>query len=542
MTSLFISRTPEAATGLEQLVLAIDLGTSGCKCALVSMEGDIRAWAFHGVPLHVSGLSAEQDPEDWWNAFLRGANELLGADLLRRRQVVAVCCSTQSEGTVCVDRNGSALGRALLWLDKRGADSIKKRMGGGWCNLGGYGPLKLWRSLRLTGGVASLSGMDSAGHMAYILDHDPARYERTHKFLNVLDYMNLRLSGRYCATGDSMLTAWITDNRDPHRIRYDDSLIRALGIDAGKLPELVGSTEVIGTLQPELADALGLPHSTPVVAGAVDTSAVAVGATVSDFAPHLYLGTSSWVGAHVPFKKSSVRHHIAAVPSAVKGRYLAMAMQSAAGANLSFLRDKVLYHPDELLSDEQQPDVYALLDRIAARVPPGSRGLIYTPWLCGERSPIGDPSLRAGLFNLKLDHSRDDIIRAFMEGVAHNTRWMLEPFSQCIGQSSGVIVATGGGAQSDVWCQIMADVCGRVIQQPHNPLQPNSRGAALIAAVALKKLQFTDLPALQRPHRLYEPSALTRRLYDDRFATFKEVRKRLAPLYRRLNPSQETTS
>ncbi len=222
MTSLFISRTPEAATGLEQLVLAIDLGTSGCKCALVSMEGDIRAWAFHGVPLHVSGLSAEQEPEDWWNAFLLGAHELLAADPLRRRQVVAVCCSTQSEGTVCVDREGTAIGRALLWLDKRGAGSIKRRMGGGWCNLGGYGPLKLWKSLRLTGGVASLSGMDSAGHMAYILDHDPARYDQTHKFLNVLDYMNMRLSGRFCATGDSMLTAWVTDNRDPHHIRYDD--------------------------------------------------------------------------------------------------------------------------------------------------------------------------------------------------------------------------------------------------------------------------------------------------------------------------------
>jgi xylulokinase len=314
-----------------------------------------------------------------------------------------------------------------------------------------------------------------------------------------------------------------------------------LGVDAAKLPDLVGSTDIIGPLLPELADALGLSRDTRVVAGSVDTSAVAVGAAVSDFASHLYLGTSSWVGAHVPFKKTSVRHHIAAVPSAVNGRYLALAMQSAAGSNLSFLRDKVLYHPDELLSDEQQPDVYALLDRIAARVPPGARGLIYTPWLCGERSPVGDSSLRAGLLNLKLEHSREDIIRAFMEGVALNTRWMLEPFSRFLGRPKEMIVATGGGAQSDVWCQIMADVTGHVIQQPHNPIQTNARGAAFIAAVALGKLQFHDLSALQRPHRLYEPSRSTGALYDDRFATFKEVRKRLAPLYRRLNPSQEMT-
>lgn len=542
MTSLSFSRQPETATGLEQLVLAVDLGTSGCKCALVSLEGEIRAWAYHSVPLHVSGMSAEQEPQDWWDAFMCGARELLGGDALRRRQVIAVCCSTQSEGTVCVDRDGVAVGRALLWLDKRGAAAVKRRMGAGRFGLSGYAPLKLLRSLHLTGGVASLSGMDSAGHMAYVLDHEPRRYEQTHKFLNVLDYMNLRLSGRFCATSDSILTSWITDNRDPHRIRYDDGLVRALGVDAAKLPDLVGSTDVIGPLLPELADALGLSRDTRVVAGSVDTSAVAVGAAVSDFASHLYLGTSSWVGAHVPFKKTSVRHHIAAVPSAVKGRYLALAMQSAAGANLSFLRDKILYHPDELLSDEQQPDVYALLDRIAARVPPGARGLIYTPWLCGERSPVGDSSLRAGLLNLKLEHSREDIIRAFMEGVALNTRWMLEPFSRFLGRPKEMIVATGGGAQSDVWCQIMADVTGHVIQQPNNPIQTNARGAAFIAAVALGKLQFHDLPTLQRPHRLYEPSRKTGALYDDRFATFKEVRKRLAPLYRRLNPSQEMTS
>jgi xylulokinase len=539
MTSLIVSRAPHTATGLEQLVLAVDLGTSGCKCALVSLEGEIRAWTFNSVALHVSGPSAEQEPQDWWDAFLRGANQLLASDPLRRRQVIAVCCSTQSEGTVCVDRNGDAIGRAMLWLDKRGAAAVKRRMGGGRFSLAGYSPLKLMRSLHLTGGVASLSGMDSAGHMAYLLDHEPLRYERTHKFLNVLDYMNLRLSGRFCATSDSILTSWLTDNRDPHRIRYDDGLVRALGVDPGKLPELVGSTDVIGPLLPDLADALGLSRDTQVVAGSVDTSAVAVGAAVSDFASHLYLGTSSWVGAHVPFKKSSVRHHIAAVPSAVTGRYLALAMQSAAGANLSFLRDKILYHPDELLSDEQKPDVYALLDRIAARVPPGARGLIYTPWLCGERSPVDDPSLRAGLFNLKLEHSREDIIRAFMEGVALNTRWMLEPFSRFLGQSSEVMVATGGGAQSDVWCQIMADVTGHVIQQPHNPIQTNARGAGFIAAVALGKLSFQDLPTLQRAHRMYEPSTQTHALYEDRFATFKEVRKRLAPLYRRLNPSQE---
>jgi xylulokinase len=534
--SLRSSQTGAAGAG--PLVLAVDLGTSGCKCALVSLDGAVAAWAFEPVPLHVDGVAAEQDPHDWWQAFITTASKLC-ADASLRRRIVAVCCSTQTEGTVCVDREGNAIGRAMLWLDMRGALPIARRARGRWLNIEGYGPLKLWRWLRLTGGAPALSGKDSAGHIAYIRDHEPERYERTRSFLNVLDYMNLRLCGYTCTTRDSILTAWVTDNRDPRRIRYDQRLIDMLGIDRDKLPDIVPSTEVLGPLRRDVAQALGLSSDTVVVAGATDTSAVAVGAAVADFAPHLYLGTSSWLGAHVPFKKTDVFRKIATVPCAVDGRYLAMALQSTAGANLSFLRDRILFHPDELLSDEERPDVYEVLNTIAARVPAGSRGLIYMPWLFGERTPVDDPSLRAGLVNLSLAHTREDIIRAFMEGVALNTRWMMEPFASMLGRDPGPIAAVGGGAQSELWCQIMADVTGRPIRQMQNPIQSNAIGAAFIAGVGTGALRFQDLPALQRERRVYEPAAGLRHLYDDSFAVFKELRRKLAPIYRQLNPSME---
>ena len=535
-----MSRSLDApATQIDgRLVLAVDLGTSGCKCALVSLDGTVHAWAFRAVSLHVQGALAEQDPQDWWTAFLDSAGELLAADPARRSRVVAVCCSTQTEGTVCVDRHGQPLGRALTWLDSRGAAAMARRARGRVVNIEGYAPLKLWRWLRLTGGAPSLSGRDSAGHMAYIRDHEPERYERTHQFLNVLDYLNLRLSGRFCATQDSMLTAWVTDNRDVRQVRYDAGLIRLLGIDAAKLPELVRSTDILGPVLPEVAQALGLDPTTVVVAGAVDNSAVAVGAAVGDFETHLYLGTSSWLGAHVPSMKTDVRHKIAAVPCAVDGRYLAMALQSTAGANLSFLRDRILYHPDELASDEEHPAVYEMLNKIAARVPPGARGLIYTPWLLGERTPVDDPRLRAGLLNMSLEHSREDIFRAFLEGVALNTRWMLEPFARLLGRDAGTITAVGGGAQSDVWCQIMADVTGQPIRQLASPIQTNAIGAAFIAGVGVGALKFSDLGHLRQARRTYEPASALRRLYADKFETFKEVRTRLAPLYHRLNAPQ----
>ncbi len=524
---------------LELLVLAVDLGTSGCKCALATLDGQVRAWAFRPVALHVEGVAAEQEPEDWWSALVGAAGELFVRAPEARQAVAAVCCSTQGEGTVCVDRDGHALGRALTWLDMRGAEAIARRIGGP-PRVAGYGPLALWRWLRLTGGAPALSGKDSAGHIAFIRDREPERYDRTHKFLNVLDYLNLRLSGRIAATRDSILTTWVTDNRGGG-VRYDAGLIAQLGIDRDKLPEIVGSTDRLGPLGADAADALGLGRDVVVIAGAIDNSAVAVGAgAVRDFDTHLYLGTSSWLGAHVPSKKTDLMSKIAAVPCAIEGRYLATALQSAAGSNLSFFRDRILYHPDELLSDEQRPGVYQALDRISATVPAGARGLLYMPWLFGERAPVEDANLRAGLINLSLEHSRADIVRAFLEGVALNTRWMLEPFERFVGRANAPVTAVGGGAQSDLWCQILADVTGRTIRQPETPIQANAMGAAFIAAVGLGAMRFDDVPALMRWRREYTPDDRRRALYDERFGCFKEAYRRLAPLYRRLNALQRT--
>jgi len=195
-----------------------------------------------------------------------------------------------------------------------------------------------------------------------------------------------------------------------------------------------------------------------------------------------------------------------------------------------------------LLSDEQRPDVYQALDRIAAGVPAGARGLLYTPWLFGERTPVDDPSLRAGLINLSLEHSRADIVRAFLEGVALNSRWMLEPFERFLGRGGQALTAVGGCAQSDLWCQILADATGRAIRQPEAPIQANAAGAAFIAAVGVGALAFDDVPGLMRWRRVHEPQRETRALYDERFAAFKEVHRRLAPLYRRLNPPREVAS
>jgi xylulokinase len=523
----------------QKYILAMDLGTSGMKVALITVGGKVLGWESEPVRLILTpDGGAEQSPEEWWQAFLTAAGRLLARHPGAAGDVAAVCCSTQGEGSVPVDRDGNALGNAILWMDMRGEPYLKKQLRG-LINMDGVDLFKVLKFIRLTGGMPSLTGKDPAAHMLLIRDRLPELYRRTYKFLNVLDYLNLRLTGAFVASYDSILTSWVTDNRDPDAIHYDDSLIDLLGIDRQKLPEVVPCTQVIGSLRREVADALGLSPAVRVVAGAIDTTAAAIGAgAVEDYATHLYIGTSSWVAAHVPFKKTDLLSSLASVPCAVPGRYLLIALQATAGGNLTYLRDNILYHKDELLQEADVPDIFKVLDQIAERVPAGSNGVLYTPWIWGERAPVEDPSLRAGLYNLSLNNNREDIIRAFLEGIAFNTRWLLAPVEKFLGRRVDSINIVGGGAQSDVWCQIFADVMNVAIKQVSDPIYANARGAAWIGAVGLGEIGYADVPRLVQFRRVYAPRPENRALYDEKFAVFRQIYSQMKGVYARLNKTQ----
>jgi xylulokinase len=517
-------------------VLAVDLGTSGAKVALVSLHGKVLGWEYQEVPLHLTADGgAEQAPQDWWNAIVTSTRRLLQRSLAPVEQIIAICCSTQGEGTVAVDRDGQALMNCILWMDMRGQPYLQRRVSGP-IQIAGYDAIKLLRWLRLTGGLPSLTGKDPSAHMLLIKEKYPEVYERTYKFLNVLDFINLRLCGRFVATVDSILTSWVTDNRDPDHVHYDDTLIRYSGIDADKFPEVVPCTAVLGQLCPAAAEALGLPSQVKVVAGSIDNTASCIGAGAVDlYAAHLYIGTSSWITAHVPAKKTDMLSYLASTPCAVPGRFLLTALQATAGGNLTFLKEKILYHKDELLHEENVMDVYKIMDRIAERVPAGSKGIIYTPWIWGERAPVDDRRLRAGLHNISLNNSREDIIRAFLEGVAFNTRWLVEPVEAFIGRPLPAINLAGGGGNSDIWCQIFADILNIAVRQVKDPIQANARGAALIAAAGLGEISFDDVPALVEIKKTYQPNPQNRALYDQLYREFVTIYRQMRGTYHRLN-------
>jgi xylulokinase len=520
----------------EKLILAVDHGTSGMKVALITVSGQVLGWESEPVRLIITpDGGAEQSPEEWWVAFLSAAGRLVKRMPDAGRSISAICCSTQGEGTVPVDEAGNALSNAILWMDMRGAPHLRKQLGGG-IEIDGANILKVLKFVRLTGGMPSMTGKDPAGHMLFIRNTQPELYARTHKFLNVLDYLNLRLTGEFTATFDSIVTSWVTDNRRPDAVTYDNGLISMLGLDSAKLPRIVSCPSVIGTLKKDVADTLGLSPDVKVVAGAIDNTAAAIGAgAVNDFDLHLYIGTSSWMAAHVPFKKTDILSSMASIPCAVPGKYLLTALQATAGGNLTFLRDNILYHKDELLQEAAVPDIFKFLDQMAARVPAGSNGVMYTPWIWGERAPVDDKTVRAGLYNLSLHNTRQDIIRAFLEGIAFNTRWLLKPVERFLGRKTQHINIVGGGAQSDVWCQIFADVMNVEIKQVKDPIYANARGAAWIAAVGLGEISFADVPGLVEFKAVYTPQSANRALYDAKFDTFKQIYRQMKPIYAHLN-------
>lgn len=515
-------------------VLAWDLGTSGAKAGLVSESGEVLGTEFEPTRLEVfPDGGAEQSPDDWWRALCLATTRLLRRELVPRASIRAIGVTAQWAGTVVVDEQGKPLHNAIIWMDSRGVRYSREIARGA---LDGYSPMKLVRWVRLTGGAPVRSGKDPFSHILWLKNVHPKLFERAHKFLEPKDYLIYRLTRRFVATFDSIALHWVTDNRDPSKVCYDSGLLKLAELEREQLPELCRSIDIVGELLPEHREAFGLSRGTVVTGGAPDVHAAAIGAgTTREFDMHLYVGTSSWIACHYPQKKTSLSHNMATLPAAIPGRYLLLNEQETAGACLVHLRDKLFFADDELRSEAAPKDAFAVFDRLAAASPPGSRGLVFLPWLIGERTPVEDSMLRGGFVNYSLVHERKDVIRAVLEGVALNTRWLLRHVEEFLGRNVPELRFIGGGARSELWTRIFADALGRPVLSVRQPLEANLRGAGLIALVALGELDFDSVPERVTVAARHEPDAKNRTLYERRFDEFLALERATRPIFRRLN-------
>lgn len=523
-------------------VLGVDLGTGGPKVALADTGGTLLGYEAEKVGITLlPGGGAEQDPDEWWRAIADATRRLLARHLAPVEDIAAVCMSSQWGGLVPVDAAGRHLHNALIWMDARGAGYAQALTGGGVRVPGGYNARALQQWLRKTGGAPSRTGKDPVGQTAWLRHHRPDVYAATAHLLDVPEYLTMRLTGRALAAYDTATVRWCTDNRDPAAVRYDPALAAKCGYDLAKLPELVPPATVVGEIRPAVADELGLPARLKVVAGTGDTTAAAIGAgAVLDYQAHLYIGTSAWLSCHVPFKRTDVLRNIASLPAVVPDRYWVATIQDVAGKAIDWLIDQVVYPDDGMLdSRPAPPDPLDQLNALALAAPPGSHGVIFTPWLNGERTPVDDPYVRGGWFNVSLSTTRADLARSVFEGIALNTRWMKDAVERFVrkGLPGGfeTLNFIGGGAQSALWCQTLADVLGCTIHQVHDPRLANARGAALIAAVALGELDWADIPSRVRIDASYEPDRLNRAIYDRQYRTFTELYRQTHGLYARHN-------
>ena len=520
----------------QDLILTIDLGTSGPKVSVFDSRAQMIDYEFMEVPLLLlGGGGVEQVPADWIAAIRHCYKAIRERAKFDPLKIIALNITSQWSGTVAIDEQGNTLMNAIIWMDSRGAEYAQKLMHGP-VRVDGYAVGKILKWIRLSGGGPSRSGKDTLSHILYIQNRLPDIYKRTYKFLEPKDYLNLFFSGKCAASYDSVTIYWVTDNRDINHIKYSDDLIRLSGIDRAKLPDLVPTNSLLGTIKKEIALEFGLSENVKVISGTPDTHSAAIGSgAVRDFEPHLYIGTSSWLICHAPWKKTDIFHNMGCIPSALPGKYMIVNEQETTGACLNFVKNNMFYYDDDLSSEKAPADFYKRMDLVASKAPAGSNGVIFTPWLNGERSPVDDHHARAGFYNLSLNTNRTHMIRAVFEGIACNNRWLLSYAEKMAGKKFEAIHFIGGGANSAIWSQILADVFDRPVKQMKQPLNANSRGAALLALMSLGMLKVEEIPDLVEVSQVYKPNPANRKLYDELFDRYVELYNTNKGLFKKWN-------
>jgi xylulokinase len=479
----------------DAFVLAIDLGTGGPKVGLVSVTGR-TAWQDH-IPVETRWYGnggAGQDAGQWWDVICDAARRALSDGAVEPSQVVAVSCTGQWSSTVPVDAAGEPTGECILWHDTRGGAHARELFGG---PVADYKPRPLATWVHRTGGAPSMSGADPIGHMLHIERDTPDVAKATRWYLEPVDYLSMRFTGEATASHGSQAGTWLTDNRHLDRMSYDRELVRLARIDGTKLPPLRPTGSVIGTVLPSVATKLGLPEDVKVVTGTPDLHSTAVGSgAVRDFEAHLAISTTSWIGAPVPFKKTDVLRQIASVPGLSTGSYLIANNHETGGACLDWVRDSF-----------GRGDSYEELTALAATASPGSGSVVFTPWLNGERSPVSDRRARGGFHNMSLATTQADMVRSVLEGVAFNNRWLHDAVERFAKRPLDRIRFIGGGVESDLWCQIHADVMDRTVERVAQPRGAAMRGAALFAGLSLGLVHPDEVHELVAVDRVFQPDA-----------------------------------
>jgi xylulokinase len=504
-------------------VLAVDLGTTGVKVAVVDAAATVLAGTGEVLPMiFTANGGVEQDPENWWQAIGRCARAAVAQAGLNADDVTMVAVTSQYTSTVAVDRAGLPVSNVVMWMDTRG-----KRHNPA---IGDPSTRDRWHEIH---GLAP-NGNDDIGHVAFMRAEWPEAYAAAAAFVEPMDAIAARLTGHVTATQNTMFPMLAVDNRTWGLTDYSDELLQMSTMERAKLPELVPLGAPRGPVTTEAADHLGVSRRAVVAGATIDsvTSAVGTGA-IDDSRCGLIIGTTSVMATHLDSKRMDPDHGLTTAPSPLPDRWFLVAENGIGGKALDVFVNNLVF-ADDGLGHPAPDDAFDRVLAAAATAPPGAHGVMFLPWLIGSMAPGGQRSVRGGFVNLGLTTNRADMARAVLEGVALNAAWLLPHFSALARTTYDEVSLGGGGASSALWGQILAECFGVPVRRLANSATTNAHGAALLAFAETGVLSIDDVPDLLTTAAVHEPTPDTA-TYRRLLAAFVDFHDRATPFYDSLN-------
>ncbi len=516
-------------------IIAYDIGTTGLKTCLFKVDQTIELIysASKGYPLYIlENGGAEQDGDDWYNAMCITTHTILEKTKIDPSLIEGISFCSQMQGLILVDKDGIPVHRPMSYMDQRAKEEVKKGIAYG-IKIAGANIFKLIPSLIITGAVTS-SVKDPVWKYKWLEAHEKENFDRAYKWLDVKDYLTCRLTGKFTMTEDSAFATLIYDTRK-NKKTWSKKMCKMFGIKMDLLPEIIKSTDCVGTLTEKAANELGLSAKTLVFGGGGDSSLIGVGAGCVNLGDtHIYSGTSGWVITITDKQMVDASAMIAAITGAQSNKFNYFAEMETAGKCLEWVKDHLaldeinMYLDKKSVLDDYENKYTSLYDYMLDSIkdiPPGSNGVIFTPWLHGNRCPFEDPNAYGMFFGIKLETGKTELIRSVLEGVFYHLRWMLECQDKKV-KTNDVIRFVGGGALSKISCQMLSDILGRKVETVSSPQNVGAVGAAAVASVGLGVIpEIKKVKDFIKVDNTYIPNMENHEKYEKYYQTFKKLYK-----------------
>jgi len=501
-------------------ILAHDTGTGGNKAVLCDLTGNVihSVYKDYGIS-YPRPEWVEQDPDELWQTVAATSLQVIRESGVDPKAIIGVGVSAQMWNTLPVDERGKPLSPMMSWLDLRSVKQADRLFAGDM-------PKFLFDN---TGNIPTAK--DSIPKILWLKEERPEIWKKTAYLLDCKEYILFKLTGKIAI---DLVGASVYFLFNPYTKKWSKEVCDKLGIPIEKLPPAYPCTDVIGEITPEAAKATGLNPGTPVVICAGDVAVAQTGAGANrEGKVHLCIGTATWVGVSTSTFKNDPEKPFWGLNHIDPNKYIIAGEMETGGGALMWFRD-ALCQEEKRLAKESGRSSYQLLTEMAESIPAGSDKLIFLPWLSGERAPVLDHYARGGFIGLNMSHNKSHMVRSVMEGVAFHLRWIIESMEKTGFQIDG-FNAIGGGCNSPVWLQVIADVTGKELSKVKNHLEAGAAGAALTVAVGLGVYPSVEaIDDLIQIERVVRPNPANRTRYESLYREYRELYNLLVPVHRRL--------